>query len=153
METAGARGLPGASPFCDSLWLQQLPGWLCPCCGWCWLWTLLPAREVLGVSRHQLALPWKRNCWGSGQFSLLLGKDRGRHPALDAWGCGVLATPLLLLLRLQVPREWEEASESTVWRLEVVYKKTDSWESGDLGWAWLRPTGVFPLESQFSYLC
>lgn len=48
--------------------------------------------------------------------------EEGTH-LLVAVDAGALATPLLLLLRLQVPREWEEASDSIVGRLEAVCKK------------------------------
>lgn len=83
--------------------------------------TLLPVREVAGVGRHQLTLPWRRGHWGPSQFSVLFGERMEKGTELSVPGAaGTLATPLLLLFRLQVPRGWEEPSESTVGRLKVA---------------------------------
>lgn len=61
--------------------------------------ALLPEREVPGVGRHRLTLPWRRGYGGPGQFSILFGEEDGeRYPLLVPGAAGTQATPLLLLL-------------------------------------------------------
>lgn len=105
----------------NPLWVQQLPRWLCPYCGRCWLQTVLPAREVPGVGRHQLALPWRSGIRVQAHCPLFLGKRTEKGTLLLVPGAvGALATPFFLLLRLQVPKGWEEAPESTGGRSKVM---------------------------------
>lgn len=88
----------------------------------------------------------RRGCWGPGQFSLLLGREMEEDTRLLVPGAvGPLATPLLLLLRLQVFRGREEAPGCV--------GRVDGWESGDLvGPGFAPQAGAFPSGSWFSYL-
>ena len=78
---------------------------------------------------------------------LFLGKrtEKGT-PLLVPRAVGAMVTPFFLLLRLQVPQGWEEAPESTEWRLKVVWKEHMAGRQE----AWARP-GYGPQAGVFSF--
>lgn len=72
------------------------------------------------MDRHQLALLWMGDLRVKAN-RLFLGKSIEKGTQLLVSGAlGALATPLFFLLRLQVPKGWEEAPESTGRGLKVA---------------------------------
>lgn len=73
----------------------------------------MPVREVPGVGRHQLVSPWRRDIRVEANCPFLGKKTEKGTWLLVSGSVGALAAPLFFLLRLQVPKRWEKATEST----------------------------------------
>lgn len=104
------------------------------------------------MGRHQLAVSWRRGCWGLGQFSLLLGQEMEEDTQLLApEAVGPLATPLLLFgSRFSGGGRRHQNPQGEV---KGCVESVDGWESGDLvGPVFALQAGVFPFGCWFSDL-
>lgn len=136
MESGGPLGpLPRCPHLSGTLPVaQQLPGW-------CWLWTLLPIREVPGVGRHQLTLPWKRDVRVEANCPFLGKRIEKGTRLLVSGAVGALDTRFFFPAQAPGSQGVGEGTRIHWGEIKGCMKRAIDWEAGDLGWAWLWSTG------------